>query len=84
MSKNLLSIAILILAMGIVFVNVWKPSQADGEKDLPKEEAFRGSEEIPGADLSKVKEGRPAPDFELTTLDGEIIKLSDYKGKRLF
>ena len=25
--------------------------------------------------------GKPAPDFELTTLDGKSVKLSDYKGK---
>ncbi len=25
--------------------------------------------------------GHPAPDFELATVDGEIIRLSDYKGK---
>jgi peroxiredoxin Q/BCP len=28
-----------------------------------------------------VEEGRPAPDFELTTDAGESVKLSDYRGK---
>jgi cytochrome c biogenesis protein CcmG/thiol:disulfide interchange protein DsbE len=28
-----------------------------------------------------VKEGEPAPDFELKDADGKIVKLSDYKGK---
>ncbi|MFI5053188.1 MAG: TlpA family protein disulfide reductase [Acidimicrobiia bacterium] len=27
------------------------------------------------------KLGQPAPDFELTTLDGKTVKLSDYRGK---
>lgn len=26
-------------------------------------------------------EGKPAPDFALPSLDGRLIKLSDYKGK---
>jgi peroxiredoxin len=30
---------------------------------------------------ANVKEGDRAPDFELYTLDGELIKLSDYTGK---
>jgi len=28
-----------------------------------------------------VEEGKPAPDFELTTDGGEAVKLSDYRGK---
>lgn len=28
-------------------------------------------------------EGQIAPDFELTTLDGDTVKLSDYRGKRV-
>jgi len=30
-----------------------------------------------------IHKGELAPDFELTTLDGETVKLSDYKGKRV-
>lgn len=30
-----------------------------------------------------IRKGELAPDFELTTLDGETVKLSDYKGKRV-
>lgn len=86
MNKNLLSIAIILLAVAIVFVNLWKPSSTEGEKEVAEpstEELDATNKEIPGADLSEVKEGKAAPDFELTTLDGETVKLSDYQGKKV-
>ncbi|HEY4552614.1 MAG TPA: redoxin domain-containing protein [Bacillaceae bacterium] len=81
MNKNLLSIAILVLAVAIVIVNLWKPSPPEASKD--SEQDITASEEIPGADLRKELEGNEAPDFELTTLDGEAAKLSDYRGKKV-
>jgi thiol-disulfide isomerase/thioredoxin len=36
---------------------------------------------IPLFDIDSSVDGEKAPDFELSTLDGEIIKLSDYVGK---
>lgn len=35
-------------------------------------------------DDSPVRVGEPAPDFTLPTLDGETIKLSDFRGKGVF
>ncbi|MBM7622058.1 peroxiredoxin [Bacillus tianshenii] len=83
MNKNLLSIAIIILAVSIVFVNLWKPSATEEAKKNNSDEEITNMEDIPGADLSEVQEGNPAPDFELTTLEGEKMKLSDYKGKKI-
>jgi thiol-disulfide isomerase/thioredoxin len=82
LNKNLLSIAIIVLAGSIIFVNLWKPSIIEGNKDITQEEAV-AKEDIPGVDLSQVQQGKPAPDFELTTLAGETVKLSDYKGKKV-
>ncbi|MFJ5622851.1 redoxin domain-containing protein [Peribacillus loiseleuriae] len=84
MNKNLLSIAILVLAAAIVFVNLWKPSSPKDENKIvaPKEDVT-ASENIPDAALSQVQEGKPASDFELATLAGETVKLSDYKGKKV-
>ncbi|MED4532778.1 TlpA disulfide reductase family protein [Metabacillus fastidiosus] len=79
MNKNLLSIAIIAVAVAIVFVNLWKPAPTEGEKK--KETAVE--EETKDSDLSEVQEGKPAPDFELATLDDDRVKLSDYKGKKL-
>jgi peroxiredoxin len=82
LNKNLLSIAIIVLAAAIILVNLLKPSVTEGNKEITPVEAPT-SEDIPGVDLSQVKEGNPAPNFELTTLAGETVQLSDYKGKKV-
>lgn len=86
MNKNLLSIAIILLALAIVFVNLWKPSADKGSTSnaaVENEEESVETEDIPGSDLTQVEEGKPAPDFELTTLDGKTMKLSDLQGKKV-
>ena len=83
MNKNLLSIAIILLAVAIVIVNIWSPSPTAGNEELVTETEIPDSAEIPGIDLSQVAEGNPAPDFELTNLNGEIVKLSDYQDKKV-
>lgn len=84
MNKNLLSFAILALAVVILVVNILKPDSTESEKKTtaPSEE-ISGEEDIPGAKLSALREGAEAPDFELNTLEGETVKLSDYRGKKV-
>ncbi|RSD25019.1 redoxin domain-containing protein [Mesobacillus subterraneus] len=85
MNKNLLSFAILALAVVILVVNIWKPTSTESEKKTVDQtgEAVETTEDIPGAKLSSLREGAEAPDFELNTLDGQTIKLSDYRGKKV-
>ncbi len=86
MKKNLLSIAIIILAIAIVAVNLWKPAEKEAVKEKSNsetEDVKVADENVPGVDLSEVKEGKMAPDFELVTLNGEAVKLSDYRGKKV-
>ncbi|GAM12964.1 redoxin domain-containing protein [Mesobacillus selenatarsenatis] len=86
MNKNLLSFAILALAVVILVVNIWKPGSTESEKNTttaPAGESVDTTEDIPGAKLSSLREGAEAPDFELNTLDGNTIKLSDYRGKKV-
>ena len=33
--------------------------------------------------VANIPNGSPVPDFELRSLSGEMVKLSDYRGKRL-
>jgi peroxiredoxin len=85
LNKNLLSFAILALAVVILVVNIWKPGSTEGEKETtaPTGDSVETTEDIPGAKLSSLREGAEAPDFELNTLAGETIKLSDYRGKKV-
>ena len=36
-----------------------------------------------GTAIRHVKVGDDAPDFELTSLQGETVRLSDYRGKKV-
>lgn len=71
----LVGILIVVLVAGIVQKNVEERQATDRLNEgsvvdfLPTEEG-----------LAK---GETAPDFELTTLDGEAVRLSDYKGKKV-
>jgi peroxiredoxin len=85
LNKKFLPGIIIIIAAVIVVLNLWKPSQIAGTKvnsNAAKEDSS-SSKNIPGVDLSQVQEGKPAPDFQLATLDGQTIKLSDYRGKKV-
>ena len=36
-----------------------------------------------GAGLTRLADAPPAPDFSLTDMDGEVYRLSDYRGRVL-
>ena len=80
MNKNLFSIAIIVLAVAIVFVNLWEPKNKDAASE---EEVSTIFENVEVSDSSGIEIGKAAPDFELVTLKGESVKLSDYKGKKV-
>jgi peroxiredoxin len=85
LNKKLLSGVILVIAAVIVGLNLWKSSQIAGTKvnsTTPKE-GSPSSKNITKTDLSQVQEGKTAPDFQLATLDGQTVKLSDYRGKKV-
>ncbi len=74
MVRNMLALLVLI---GLV---IW------GVYDSGKDSQVRGKEELTQEETKVsvgVKQGNLAPDFELKTLDGKNIKLSDLRGKRV-
>ena len=78
MNKNLLSITIIVLLLAIAAVNFIGPSFAEEESAQPAS----GGAAAPSL-LSALAEGEAAPDFELTSLEGEAVRLSDYRGKKV-
>ncbi len=78
MNKNILSIAIIVLLLAISAVNFF------GFSFDEKEPAQSVSTEVDiASDSSAPTEGETAPDFELTSLDGQPVRLSDYRGKKV-
>lgn len=79
MKKNLglllVGVLIAILVLGAVKKNV-DEKQATERLNPGSDVEFLPTDE----GLAK---GETAPDFELTTLDGETVRLSDYKGKKI-
>ncbi|MCM3610575.1 redoxin domain-containing protein [Planococcus sp. MERTA32b] len=71
----LVGVLIVILVVGIVQKNV-EERQATERLNEGSAVDFLPTEE----GLAK---GKAAPDFELSTLDGEAVQLSDYKGKKV-
>jgi peroxiredoxin len=80
-NKRNFALAVVALLIGIFLVNVFQDQQEKKER----EEAAQLAKE--SMDLSNAEQGLSkgdtAPDFELTTLAGEKVKLSDYRGQKV-
>ncbi|MEC1743334.1 redoxin domain-containing protein [Schinkia azotoformans] len=92
MKKTLLSIVIIALAVVFIIINLWKLTTLNNNEvmkdiyeneDVVFEENIPVSYNIPESTVTGVQKGNAAPDFELTTLDGTPVKLSNYKGKKV-
>ncbi|MEC5422590.1 redoxin domain-containing protein [Virgibacillus sp. C22-A2] len=85
MYKQLIGMAILLVLAGIVLVNF---VQQNSESNNSSEYNSSGDINTEGgaiapAESSGIQPGEVAPDFELETIDGTIVKLSDYRGKKV-
>jgi peroxiredoxin len=80
-NKRNFALAVVALLIGIFLVNVFQDQQ---EKKERKEAAQLAEESMDLSNAGKgLAKGDSAPDFELTTLEGEKVKLSDYKGQKV-
>ncbi|MEI2664791.1 redoxin domain-containing protein [Rossellomorea sp. LJF3] len=81
MNKRNFALAIVALLIGIFLVNLFQDQQEKKARE-EAEQLAKESMDLSDAKLGLTK-GDRAPDFALTTLDGEEVKLSDYKGKKV-
>lgn len=84
----MLASVFLLALLSLVAYNVWserETSPADSEL-----QTYESNKEEKGAGMtapnapSGLKEGEKAPNFKVETLKGEVVQLSDYKGKKVF
>lgn len=73
-NKTLISVLVIIIGILILFIVIKKPSETKSTVvDLEVKEKINFKEAV----------GQKAPDFELESIDGTIIKLSNYLGKNV-
>lgn len=78
MMKNIIAVMALI---GLVIWGVYDSGKDTDEMTTNPSEAEKGQDEV---DVPVgIQQGNLAPDFELKTLDGQSMKLSDLRGKRV-
>jgi peroxiredoxin len=77
MKKTIIIVVITLIVSWTVFDFINSKEETENKEDTKIDVAV-DSDEI-GLSVGDI-----APDFELTTLDGETVRLSDYRGKRVF
>ena len=69
-----LPVLVVLLALG-AGLGVWVFSQ-------PKPLGPADGHDLPGIDTARVQVGDPAPDFRLTSFEGDVVSLSDFEGEK--
>lgn len=82
MSKKIFGLALIALLVGIVVTNIIQEVREKDENRLAQDQFLTQSESILQTSEG-LREGNIPPDFDLETLDGTPVKLSDYKGKKV-
>ena len=78
--KKVIFIAVVLGMLGWAVYAFAFPANKQAEK---VEKVEIATEEVEESDVIGIRKGELAPDFELETLDGETVKLSDFKGQRV-
>ncbi|PID03737.1 thiol-disulfide oxidoreductase [Sporosarcina sp. P2] len=80
MKKRTVGLVITALIIGMLIVMTVKSNMKTAE---PIDAIVVGADTTTTEYESGLEEGNTPPDFELSTLSGDIIKLTDYKGKKV-
>ena len=80
MNKRTVGLVITALIIGTLIVMMVKSNLETAE---PIDTIVTGADSTTIEYESGLEEGNTPPDFELSTLSGDIIKLTDYKGKKV-
>ncbi|MCM3113099.1 peroxiredoxin family protein [Lederbergia lenta] len=86
MKKNIFGVIIIAILISIVTVNIVKETRAKKLEELAQEEfLLESATKEAHVDVASkgLTAGNEPPDFELETMDGQAVKLSDYKGKKV-
>ncbi|OZU90219.1 cytochrome C biogenesis protein [Virgibacillus indicus] len=88
MYKQIIGTVIILGLAGIVLFNFVQQTKESSEPNGPNAYNVSGDVSTEGGAIAPVESaglepGEIAPDFELETLEGETVKLSDYKGKKV-
>lgn len=86
MKKNVFGLTVIALLALIVIFNIFQDTRKGKGEDITKGEIFTqsASEEERDETVSEgLSPGEIPPDFELKTLDGQPIRLSDFQGKKV-
>lgn len=86
MKRNFFGLVLIVILAGIVIVNVLQDIREKKEETLAQEESLTQSASDEGSVKSfseGLSQGDIPPDFELKTLDGKTIRLSELKGEKV-
>ncbi|MBM7552627.1 peroxiredoxin family protein [Thalassobacillus pellis] len=86
MVKRLVAGAVLLILFGLVVYTITSEKEQTGpeEYNVSGKTGQEGTAMVPPNSSEGLEPGDRAPDFELETLAGETVKLSDLKGKKIF
>lgn len=86
MKRMIFGIAILVILIGIMIGNIVMDNRTEEDEtnfiDVTGDTSVTGGMIAPAESVS-IEPGEAAPDFELETLDGEVIRLSDLQGEKV-
>ena len=81
MKKNIIVVVILLGLVGWGIYDTIKKNDERQASFASSEQAMEGIDE--SSQTIGINQGNIAPDFELNTLDGKSIKLSDFRGQKV-